>query len=398
MNTGFFLNSLHIVNVPLDEMLLVILLVLAMCFLLGELFSRLHLDSVVGYMIGGVILGPQVLNLINPELIGGFAEIGVLLIIFMSGMKVKRLRSIVEERTPLYFALTIFTATFIGVFLFFFLKLSLSQALFAALAYSVVDLGVPAKILLSKKIFDKPYGKLILNTAITNIIFGLLILVVVTILFSGGKGALLINSIKFVSFAIIVLIARNIFAKFSRFLINLNIEQARLFISLILLIGLAYLSDALGLTSIIGAFLAGVIVAKGNYSERPSFMNQVDALASVFFVPLFFAWFGAEIDLVGVWNNIGISLTLLTLIMMIKFSVSYVLFKKNKQPMPGVAASSMLSLDVESMIILLIAVRIGVFQDNTMISIFAPMVPLTTVIVAVLVNIFGSMEMKNLAA
>ena len=398
MNTGFFLNSLHIVNVPLDEMLLVILLVLAMCFLLGELFSRLHLDSVVGYMIGGVILGPQVLNLINPELIGGFAEIGVLLIIFMSGMKVKRLRSIVEERTPLYFALTIFTATFIGVFLFFFLKLSLSQALFAALAYSVVDLGVPAKILLSKKIFDKPYGKLILNTAITNIIFGLLILVVVTILFSGGKGALLINSIKFVSFAIIVLIARNIFAKFSRFLINLNIEQARLFISLILLIGLAYLSDALGLTSIIGAFLAGVIVAKGNYSERPSFMNQVDALASVFFVPLFFAWFGAEIDLVGVWNNLGISLTLLTLIMMIKFSVSYVLFKKNKQPMPGVAASSMLSLDVESMIILLIAVRIGVFQDNTMISIFAPMVPLTTVIVAVLVNIFGSMEMKNLAA
>ncbi len=398
MNTGFFLNSLHIVNVPLDEMLLVILLVLAMCFLLGELFSRLHLDSVVGYMIGGVILGPQVLNLINPELIGGFAEIGVLLIIFMSGMKVKRLRSIVEERTPLYFALTIFTATFIGVLLFFFLKLSLSQALFAALAYSVVDLGVPAKILLSKKIFDKPYGKLILNTAITNIIFGLLILVVVTILFSGGKGALLINSIKFVSFAIIVLIARNIFAKFSRFLINLNIEQARLFISLILLIGLAYLSDALGLTSIIGAFLAGVIVAKGNYSERPSFMNQVDALASVFFVPLFFAWFGAEIDLVGVWNNLGISLTLLTLIMMIKFSVSYVLFKKNKQPMPGVAASSMLSLDVESMIILLIAVRIGVFQDNTMISIFAPMVPLTTVIVAVLVNIFGSMEMKNLAA
>ena len=56
----------------------------------------------------------------------------------------------------------------------------------------------------------------------------------------------------------------------------------------------------------------------------------------------------------------------------------------------------MLSLDVETLIILLLAVEIGVFPNKEILSVFAPAVLITTILVAVLVNLFLKFEKKEL--
>jgi len=56
----------------------------------------------------------------------------------------------------------------------------------------------------------------------------------------------------------------------------------------------------------------------------------------------------------------------------------------------------MLSLDVETLIILLLAVEIGVFPNNEILSIFAPTVLITTILVSVLVIVFMKVEKKDL--
>ncbi len=62
-----------------------VLLAAALAFVL--LFRRLGLGAVLGYLVGGIIIGPQVLGLVaDPELIVGFAEIGIVLLLFLVGL------------------------------------------------------------------------------------------------------------------------------------------------------------------------------------------------------------------------------------------------------------------------------------------------------------------------
>lgn len=63
-----------------------VLLAAALTFVL--LFRRLGLGAVLGYLVGGIIIGPQVLGLVaDPELIVGFAEIGIVLLLFLVGLE-----------------------------------------------------------------------------------------------------------------------------------------------------------------------------------------------------------------------------------------------------------------------------------------------------------------------
>jgi Kef-type K+ transport system membrane component KefB len=65
---------------------------------------------------------------------------------------------------------------------------------------------------------------------------------------------------------------------------------------MIIMLGLAALSAAIGLAAIIGAFLAGMVV--GESSERQALEEEVAPVA-VFFTPFFFGAIGAQIDLNG---------------------------------------------------------------------------------------------------
>ena len=117
------------------------------------------------------------------------------------------------------------------------------------------------------------------------------------------------------------------------------------------------------------------------------------------FIPLFFAWFGLELQLFGeegIIANIGVGLFLFAISCLAKFSYTYLYCKLKKIKAPGLVASSMLSIDVESLIILVLAINIGIFTGNEILSIFAPSVLLTTILVTVLIKIFLKIEKKDI--
>jgi Kef-type K+ transport system membrane component KefB len=74
---------------------------------------------------------------------------------------------------------------------------------------------------------------------------------------------------------------------------------------MIIMLGLAALSAAIGLAAIIGAFLAGMVV--GESSERHALEEEVAPVAA-FFTPFFFGAIGAQIDLVGLANATALAL------------------------------------------------------------------------------------------
>ncbi|MBD3318938.1 hypothetical protein GF342_03430, partial [Candidatus Woesearchaeota archaeon] len=260
-----------------------------------------------------------------------------------------------------------------------------------------VDLGVPAKLLLSKNLLGKKFGQNILNISVINILLGLLGLTALTIFFSESTADIVLRLAGILGFGVMFVLLFWSVNKLSRFIIMLEIEEAQFSIAFVLVLFLAYLSDVLGFSTVLGAFLAGIIIGKMGFAGTRDFSEKLSAVGSGIFIPLFFAWFGLELNLQAIIANIGMAVALMGVSVIIKFLVCYLGARYFGLPKPGVTASSMLSLDVESLVILLLAVKIGIFATGSVsatypLDIFAPAVLFTTILVTILLNFFVKVE------
>jgi Kef-type K+ transport system membrane component KefB len=392
----------------ITNVLLSLFVLLSGAVLLGEIFERMKLDAVIGYLIAGLLLGPSVLNWVSPHGVEDFAIIGAILILFLAGMKEEDASQLYKNKKAMVMGVGILLITFIVLFSFLLSPLfpwiagkeyTFLQILFLALAYSVVDLGVPAKILLSKRLLNTSFGQTVLNSAVINVVTGLSLMTVLTLFFTPELSTIAYKFLGILAFIGIFIVLFWIISRLGRYMVLLESEEIQFTLAFVIILLLAFLTESLGFSNILGAFLAGIIISRASFAETRSFMEKFKAVSMGLFIPLFFAWFGLELQLWGEYGiiaNFGVAVLILVVALIPKFITSYVLCRANKIKAPGLVGSSMLSLDVETLIILLLAVEIGVFPNNEILSIFAPAVLITTILVAVLVNVFLKIERKQL--
>jgi Kef-type K+ transport system membrane component KefB len=394
--------------VAIGNVLLSLFLLLGVSVILGEIFERIKLDAVVGYLIAGLLLGPSVLNWISPHAIEDFAIIGAILILFLAGLKEQDASSLYKDKKAMILGLGVLVITFLVIFAFLMSPLmpwlsgkeyTFLQILFLALAFAVVDLGVPAKILLSKKLLNTQFGQTVLNGAVINVISGLTLLTVLTLFFSPEFSTIAYKLLGVLAFMGLFIGLFWLVSRLGKYMVLLESEEIQFTLTFILVLILAFLTESLGFSNILGAFLAGIIISRSYFAESRAFMEKFKAVSMGLFIPLFFGWFGLELMLwgeMGIIANFGVALIFLALSLIPKFVSTFVICKINKIKAPGLVSSTMLSLDVETLIILLLAVEIGVFPNKEILSVFAPTVLITTILVSVLVNIFVKAEKKQL--
>jgi len=394
--------------VAIGNVLLSLFVLLGVSVILGEIFERIKLDAVVGYLIAGLLLGPSVLNWVSPHAIEDFAIIGAILILFLAGLKEQDASSLYKDKKAMILGLGVLIITFLVIFAFLMSPLmpwlsgkeyTFLQILFLALAFAVVDLGVPAKILLSKKLLNTQFGQTVLNGAVINVISGLTLLTVLTLFFSPEFSTIAYKLIGVLAFMGLFIGLFWLVSRLGKYMVLLESEEIQFTLTFILVLVLAFLTESLGFSNILGAFLAGIIISRSYFAESRAFMEKFKAVSMGLFIPLFFGWFGLELMLwgeMGIIANFGVALIFLALSLIPKFVSTFVICKINKIKAPGLVSSTMLSLDVETLIILLLAVEIGVFPNKEILSVFAPTVLITTILVSVLVNIFVKAEKKQL--
>ena len=394
--------------VAISNVLLSLFTLLIVSVILGEIFERIKLDAVVGYLIAGLLLGPSVLNWISPHAIEDFAIIGAILILFLAGLKEQDASALYKNKRAMFLGVGVLVITFIVIFAFLMSPLmpwlsgkeyTFLQILFLALAFAVVDLGVPAKILLSKKLLNTEFGQTVLNGAVINVISGLTLLTIMTLFFSPGLETIAYKLLGVLAFMGLFIGLFWLVSRLGRYMVLLESEEIQFTLTFILVLVLAFLTETLGFSNILGAFLAGIIISRSYFAESKAFVEKFKAVSMGLFIPLFLGWFGLELVLwgeMGIIANFGVALIFLGLSLIPKFISSFVICKFNKIKAPGLVSSTMLSLDVETLIILLLAVEIGVFPNKEILSVFAPAVLITTILVAVLVNLFLKFEKKEL--
>ena len=256
---------------------------------------KLKQPLVIGYIIAGIIIGPHsppfslVLNL---DILNLFAEIGVILLLFVVGMEfpLERLRRIGKK------AFVIALAEAFGTFAigfsvsFFILNFSLFDSAFVALAISVTGTIIIMKVLEELDIIKEEASYIILGVAIIEDIIIVSMLAVLQSVSTSGElsivDILISVSITLAFIFGVLLLGSKIVPKFINFIGKYNQHEVLLLVILGVAFGLSFLSYQLGISVAAGAFFAGVLVAESKVHAVTRLLATPirDMFGAIFFV------------------------------------------------------------------------------------------------------------------
>ena len=358
-------------------------ILLFLSFIVGELFERIGIESIIGYIVTGLILGPSVLGMIEAEAVKGFATIGASLVLFQAGLREENVKEIFSHREGVQLGLGILIGSFafiLGMLMLFgemFLPYSdLTAFIYLAIGYAIVDIGVPSKIMLSKGMLRDPTGKYAIKSSVINVTAGLLAVTGLVILNSTPE-TILLKIAGIFGFAGGFYVLHEFIHRLDDYIIRFEEAEAQFAITFSLLLGLSYATEIIGLSTVLGAFFAGIIVSRSDFSDSRAFQEKIKAIGLGLFIPIFFAWFGLGLNLDSIIANFGAATFLFALSTVSKIGIGYVISRIHEIDKPMTVATSLLSLDIETLVVLLIGIDMGIF-GNEILQIFAPSVLLST--------------------
>jgi Kef-type K+ transport system membrane component KefB len=263
---------------------------------LGELFEHVGQPAVVGELLAGVIVGPHVLGWAGEgPVLDVVAELGVLFLLFTVGLETSlaELRRVGRPAVQVGVLGVAFPFA-AGIALMFLLGYGRADSLFVSAAIVATSVGVTARVLRDMGAVQTTIARVVLGAAVVDDILAILILAVVAGLVTGGVSTL---SIAILVIEVVMFLALVLFAgpaltrRLSRLVRIPGIPESPFLVAVLLTLGLAALSETIGLAAIIGAFLAGLIFD----FRRDEVVNQVEPVYE-FLVPFFFAITGSHLD------------------------------------------------------------------------------------------------------
>ncbi len=263
-----------------------------------EIMRRLGQPGVVGELLGGFIVGPFGLGLVQPgETALTFAELGVVILLFSVGLEV-RTDDLLKVGKPA--VLTAITAMILPIIGGFALAAALGEtpgaSFFVGLALAATSIGITSRVLRDMGVMDRTFAKVVIGAALVDDILALILIGLAGGAANGdlSAGTLLVGvagiGLVILGFAV----ARRARGLPSSVFTWPLFADTPLVPAFLIMLAIALLATGVGLAAIIGAFVAGLIVAETEASEELE--RDIEPLASIF-VPFFFAVTGSQLDL-----------------------------------------------------------------------------------------------------
>jgi len=305
----------------------------------GHAFAGLRQPRVIGELIGGVLLGPTVLGTVAPGaqawlfptegsaaiVLGWSSQLGLLLLMFCSGVEMRSVLRRDERRVVAWVTVTGVALPFLaGVVAFRLVDSSelLGEArsetallLVFALAIAVTSIPVIARIMLDLGVIETSFARVVLGVAVLEdvVVYVVLALALGMAVTPTGEtfglpgmlgldpGSILAlglhTSVTIAFFVVMLTVAGTAFSWSRRQRWNVVANGNPIAYQLVFLLGSTLTCLLLGITPMFGAFLAGIAAS----AERTEGGNQahesIKAFSFAFFVPLYFAGVGLQLDL-----------------------------------------------------------------------------------------------------
>ena len=284
----------------MEPFLLTVGSALLLALLLGELVERLGQPSLLGEIAAGVLLGPHLLGIIDPEgSFALFATIGAVLLFFDVGYEGIDLHDLLHAGRPAAIiaiaGMAVPGAT--GYALARGFGYALAAGLFFGLLFAVTSIAVTVRTLMHLDRLDTTYGVRIVGAAVIDDVIGLVALALL-VLFVRGQSLLELGT-QLGLIAGFFLVAGG-FAMLVHHVSSLLDRSVQRGADVLAILGFTFLfgyfADVVGLTASLGAFVVGLTVGAEERFDRLPIREEFVGIAYGLFIPLFFASIGAQLD------------------------------------------------------------------------------------------------------
>lgn len=278
----------------MENLLLEIGIIIGVAAVISLLSRLIKQPQIIAYLITGVIVGPLALNVINSTTeLQSMASIGMALLLFIIGMSLDF--RILKHLGGTSIVGGIATVSIVSSAVFFIaqgLGFAAVPAIYLALAFSFSSAVVVVKILSDKKETETLHGQIALGILIVESFIAALALMIIPVVSNGGSiGAIGMQLVKSIALIGGVIVFGHFI--FSRLLIFAAKSQEVLYlVSLAWALVVGVLFSLVGLSTEIGALIAGMVIASSKYSLE--IKSKLKGIRD-FFVILFFVFFGAQL-------------------------------------------------------------------------------------------------------
>jgi monovalent cation:H+ antiporter-2, CPA2 family len=346
----------------------------ALAFGLGA--RRIGLSPMVGYLLGGIVIGPHTPGFVAHAAIAEqLAELGVILLMFGVGLSfhVRELAAVRKVAIPGAIA-QIGAATGLGLLLAHAVGLGLGGGLVFGLAVSVASTVALLRVLSDRDALHTPAGHVAVGWLLVEDVFTVLVLVLLPTLTGPSKGGLgaALTSIGLAIAKVAVLVALMIVVgrrAIPRLLGHVAKTRSReLFTLAVLVIALGIAATAailFGASMALGAFLAGMVVGQSELGSRAAseVLPMRDAFAVLFFVAM-----GMLLDPAALLPNAGFVAATLAIILIGKPLVALLVVLALRQPARTAltVAVALAQIGEFSFILASLAKTLGIFPERAM--------------------------------
>ncbi|SMO83549.1 monovalent cation:proton antiporter-2 (CPA2) family protein [Paracoccus laeviglucosivorans] len=347
-------------------------ILLAAAVIAVPLFRKLGLGSVLGYLAAGLAIGPFGLGLFDdPQSIIHFAELGVVLFLFIIGLEMQpsRLWAMRGEIFGLglaQVALAIGVLTCVGLALGF----SVPSSFVAGTGFVLTSTAIVMQMLDERGQMALPQGRRIIAILLLEDLAIVPLLALVAFLAPGGPEVTLAERLTSVgiglaAIAALVVAGRYLLNPMFGLLARFGGREVMTAAALLVVLGAAVLMQAGGLSMAMGAFLAGVLLSES------TFRHQLEADIEPFrglLLGLFFLGVGMALDLNIIAQNWALIAICVPAYMILKMGVIYGIARLFKAPHPEALERAVLMAQGGEFAFVLYSAAMGVGiisgQDN----------------------------------
>ena len=353
------------------DLVLQIVIALAAAVLCGIAVRRLGLPIIVGYIIGGILVGPNLTSLVTDVgTIDFLGEVGVILLLFALGLsfsidELKKVGKVAVLGGIIQMAATACLGFGLGELMGWGWTASIFFGCMIALSSTMVIM----KVLIDKGELDTTHGRVIMGILLVDDISLIPMMILLPALGSADgvdMGNLGLGVLKAVFFIVaVIFLGKMVVPKFLARVQRLHSNELFLMTVVLISVLAAAGAMALGVSDAMGAFIAGLIIGQSRFARQAltSIIPLRDLFAAMFFVSL-----GMLADIPYIIDNIAIVLGATLAIMIGKATFNYLMIRGFKYSLftAVTIGLGMAQIGEFSMILGGLAVREGMFTPENL--------------------------------
>lgn len=312
--------------------------------IIAYICHRFGLVPIVGFLIAGVVIGPNGLRLVRDQaLVDAAAEVGVILLLYTIGIefsleKLARIKRLIFVGGGLQVGLaTLLTMAVLAAF-----GVGWQVGLFTGFLVALSSTAIVLKLLADKGETNDSHGQVALGLLIfQDLAIIVMVLLIPVLSGSGGSGYEIFFALAKAAIIILVvlLFARRLMPPMLEMVARTCSPELFLLTVIAVCFGTAYLTSLAGVSLSLGAFLAGLLVSESRFSEHA--LSEILPL-QILFSATFFVSVGMLLDVVFLVNNLPLVAGSIALVLVVKIITTAIGVRVLNYKTPVVAASGLM--------------------------------------------------------